>query len=115
MVEYDNPTELKKYAQASVEECKIDVSKYFRTKDYALEKRFEVIYNIFGLSDKSVAKKAGVDRTTMNRYRRGVWIPTLEMKRLIAKAISELAQYPVDSSVLWGDDLIFEEWRRNKK
>ncbi len=101
-------------AEARVEKCKQDLKKYFHPQNTTLSKRFEIIYKIFGLNDEMIARELGIDRTTMNRYRRGVFIPVTNMKRLISQAITKLCNYPVDSSVLWGSDLFFQEWKENK-
>ena len=94
-----------------VKKCNNKLSKYFHPKDTTLEYRFEFLYKVFDLSDNKIATEVGIDRTTMNRYRRGIFIPTTDMKMLIAKAISKLANYSVDSAVIWGEDLIFSKWK----
>lgn len=98
-----------------VTKCKTNLSQYFHPENSTLKKRFETIYKIFKLNDDKIASAVGIDRTTMNRYRRGIFIPTGKIKLLIAQKISELASYHVDSSVIWGDDLFFKEWRKDKK
>ena len=72
-----------------------DLKQYFYPKNLTLSKRFKIIYEIFSLNDFLVASKVGVDRTTMNRYCSGIFIPTIRMKQRIAEACN------VDSSVLW--------------
>jgi len=104
----------KKVLGSCVDACRDDLKQYFHTKNLILIKRFEIIYKIFNLNDYLVASEVRIDRTTMNRYRRGVFIPTTEMKMRIAQAIAKLGGHPVDSSVIWGDDLFFEDWRENK-
>ncbi len=101
--------------EMGVAKCKTDLAKYFHPPNSELTKRFSIIYRIFGLNDDSIARKIGIDRTTMNRYRRGIFIPTTGMKILIAQKMSELANYQIDSAVLWGDSLIFEAWKRRKE
>lgn len=93
---------------------KVDLSKYFHPENNTLKRRFEIIYQMFNLNDSKIADKIGIARQTMNRYRRGVWIPVLDLKLAIARAISELADYRVDSAVIWGEDLIFEQWKDKK-
>ena len=97
-----------------VEECKSHLSGYFHSESKVLKNRFDTIYKIFGLNDNMVSSKVGVDRSTMNRYRRGIWIPNTKMKILISQKISELSDYQIDSSVIWGDSIHFEKWRDKK-
>jgi DNA-binding XRE family transcriptional regulator len=98
-----------------VKVCSPDVSKYFHPVNHKLEQRFKILYRLFPITDDTIASKVGITRTTMNRYRRGVWIPLDSLKIRIAQAISELSKYQVDSAVIWGSDLIFEDWKRNKE
>ena len=101
------------YENSSARKCKVDLSKYFHSEDSELSKRFEIIYKIFNLNDDLIAAKLGLSRTTMNRYRRGVWIPIIDLKIKIAQIISELSNYQIDSAVIWGDDLIWGKWKKN--
>lgn len=91
--------------------CKPDLSKYFHPSDRELMDRFKAIYKIFGLNDQKLSDSVGIHKSTMSRYRRGVFIPTIQMKIEIAKALSKIAGYHIDSSLIWGEDLIFEKWR----
>ncbi len=99
---------------AGVGGCKSDVSRYFHPQNNTLTERFNFIYKIFSLNDPKISREIGIHKSTMSRYRRGIFIPTTVMKILIAKAISKLAEYPVDSAIIWGEDLFFEEWKNNK-
>ena len=101
--------------QGNVTSCKVDLSRYFHPQDLVLAKRFEFVYKIFSIRDEEVANEVGIDKSTMSRYRRGIFIPTSDMKIRIAKAISKLAEYPVDSAVIWGEDLIYIDWRKQKE
>ncbi len=101
--------------EGGVNKCKKVLADYFHPNNTDLEKRFKFIYKLFGLTDDGIARVVGIDRTTMNRYRRGIFWPSSEMKLLIAKAISKLAEYPVDSSIIWGSDLFFDEWKREQQ
>ncbi len=98
-----------------VNKCKPDLSQYFHPQNISLTIKFNTIYKLFKLNDGLVAREIGNDRTTMNRYRRGIFIPTDKMKLLIAQAISKLADYQIDSAVLWGGDLFFKEWKEQKE
>jgi len=98
----------------SVVECNSDLSRYFNPESSVLKSRFDIIYKIFGLNDDKLSSKIGIDRSTMNRYRRGIWIPNLQMKLIISQKISELSDYPIDSSIIWGESIHFEKWRDKK-
>lgn len=102
-------------AERGVEKCKSDLSKYFHPPKRDREQRFNFIYRLFGLNDDKIARAIGIDRTTMNRYRRGIFEPTSKMKLLIAQKISKLAEYQIDSAVLFGDDLFFCDWKDKKE
>ena len=91
--------------------CKNDLKKYFHTPDYSLNQKFLIIYKIFNLSDSKVAEKIGIDKSSMNRYRRGVWIPSTDLKIKIAQILTEFAGRLIDSSIIWGDSVYFEKWR----
>lgn len=101
--------------EEGVSKCNDKLLKYFHPENSSLIERFRHIYKIFNLTDDKIARKVGIDRTTMNRYRRGVFIPVTQMKILIAKAISELANYPIDSANIWGEDLIYSKWKEEVK
>jgi len=105
----------KKFTGGNVKRCRRDLKSYFHNVDSDLSNRFKVIYELFGLTDGKISREVGIDKSTMNRYRRGVFIPTNQMKLLIAQAISKLSNYQTDSAVIWGDSLIFEKWREAKK
>ena len=98
-----------------VKSCKDSLKSYFHTPDIAQSLKFNTIYKIFDLSDSKVAYGVGIDRSSMNRYRRGIWIPPTELKLKISQAISKLANYQIDSCILWGESLFFEKWRRDFK
>jgi len=89
--------------------CRNKLKKYFHPKDSQLAYRFKIIYQIFELSDETLASKVGIDGSTMCRYRNGIFIPSSEMKLRIAQKIG------VDSSIIWGDSLFFERWKNNLK
>jgi len=91
-----------------------DLKQYFHPTDYTLKERFKTIYQITGLNDEKISRKVGIDHSTMNRYRSGIFIPITDMKILIAKAISELSGITIDSAVIWGDSVYFEKWKDNK-
>lgn len=97
-----------------VTDCKTDLSKYFHPVNSDRETRFNFIYKLFGLNDDSVSRAVGIDNSTMNRYRRGVFEPTNKMKLLIAQKISELSNYQIDSVILWGDDWYFQDFKNKK-
>jgi len=111
----NNTLSQKNIKNDGVKRCKLDLSRYFHPLDLELNKRFETLYGLFGLNDEMIASKVGIDRTTMNRYRRGIFRPSKEMKFLIAQKITDLAKYPVDSAVIWGEDLFFDRWKEEKK
>ncbi len=94
-----------------VVEGKKDLSRYFHSPDLTLAQKFNFIYKLFRLTDTDVAHEIGIDRSTMGRYRRGVFQPAPEIKLKIAQAISKLAGYQVDSCVLFGDDLFFDDFK----
>ena len=94
--------------------CITQLQKYFHPQNYKLKDRFKVIYEIFNINDKILSSEIGIDTSTMCRYRTGVFIPTSQMKLKIAQAITKLASYPIDSSVIWGEDLIFSEWKKKR-
>lgn len=98
-----------------VGDCIKDVRKYFHPEDKVLMKRFNWIYNFFNLNDEKVSREIGIHKSTMSRYRRGIFVPSTQMKILIAKAISKLINYSLDTSQIWGEDLIFINWREKTK
>jgi len=97
-----------------VKKCKPDLTRYFFPLNQDREKRFDFIYKLFGLNDDLVADKIGIHRTTMNRYRRGIFEPSSKMKLLIAQKISKLANYQIDSSMIFGEDLFFNIFKEKK-
>ena len=97
-----------------VTNCKTDLSRYFHPTDEQLKHRFKVLYELFKLNDDKLARKIGIDKSTMSRYRRGIFVPTRLMKLKIAQALTEVAGYPVDSAVVWGEDLIFDKWKEKE-
>lgn len=99
----------------SVSKGKIDLSKYFHKPDEKLNERFLFLYKLFGITDDSLATEIGIDRTTMGRYRRGIFLPSSKMKLLIAQKISKLSNYLIDSSIIWGEDLFFENFKKEKE
>ncbi len=107
--------DLKNVSEGVVEKCKKQSYDHFHPVNVDRKHRFDFIYSLFCLNDNKVARAIGIDRSTMNRYRRGVFEPSPQMKLIIAQKISLLGNYPVDSAVLFGEDLIYSEWRTNKK
>ena len=108
---HDTIKSSKKSRSAVVEKRLSDLRNYFHPIDLELTKRFNFIYRLFDISDIILANEVKVTRQTMNRYKRGVWIPDLDMKIKIVKSISKLADIPLDTSIVWGEDLIFNKWK----
>ncbi len=98
-----------------VKSCKPDLSKYFHSEDIELNNKFRFIYKLFGLNDEKLAVVVGIDKSTMSRYRRGIFVPTSNMKIIIAQSLSKIAGYQIDSSIIWGESIFFEKFRRERK
>ena len=93
-----------------VEKCKIDLSQYFHPENQELSKKFLLLYQLADYTDNSLGSDINVDRTTMNRYRRGVFIPTDEMKIKICKKLTEKIGKYIAIEMIWGSmELNIEE------
>lgn len=68
-----------------------------------LDKTFKLLYQLSGFTDDTLARSIDVERTTMNRYRRGVWIPSNNQKINICKILTEKIGKYVAVEMIWGD------------
>lgn len=98
---------------ASVSGCKNPLEKYFHPPDFKLAQKFAVLYKLGDVTDSKLAELIGVDRTSMNRYRRGIWKPDNDLKIKICQKLSELLGKQVDSLMLWGNEPFNLEERKN--
>ena len=94
---------------------KTNLSRYFHPYNSERNQRFLFIYKLFSITDTSLGREVGVSRSTMNRYRRGIFEPCNQMKLIIAKAVSKMGNYPVDTCILFGDDLFFNNFKKSKE
>lgn len=85
-----------------------DLSDYWHPYNPVRNNKFLVLYGLANLNDTKLGRKAETSRSTMNRYRRGIWIPTLDLQIKICKILSELIGKQIDTQVIWGD-LVLEE------
>ncbi len=82
--------------------CKIDLSRYFHPENKDQSKKFLLLYQLADYSDRDLGKDITVDKSTMNRYRRGVWIPSDEVKIKICKFLTERIGKYICVEMLWG-------------
>lgn len=101
--------------KGSVEGCESRLDKGFHPYNSKLNQTFLILYRLADLNDSSFASLIGVDRTTANRYRRGVWIPNYETKLKIARKLSLAIGQHVDTAGIWGvEELNLEEKEDDK-
>ena len=98
-----------------VKSCKVDLSRYFHPPNQELSKKFLLFYQILNLNYTSFSKMISVDRTTMNRYRRGIWIPSQNMKIKISQMLSKEIGKIIYPEMIWGDMEIKLEVEENER
>lgn len=84
------------------EKCEHPLRAGDHPEDPVLNKIIKLLYQMADYSDDSLGRDIGVERTTMNRYRRGVWIPGEDLKIKICKRLTEKTGKYIAIQMIWG-------------
>jgi len=81
--------------------CKDRLQTYAHPPNESQSIQFKTVYRQAGLNDSKLGDLVGISRSTMSRYRRGIWIPGKDMKIRIAVELSKATGSYIDTLTLW--------------